>query len=118
MTLIEFMNKHIQYAKYLARHKYFVFIAGLRTKAPIWRLIIHDWSKFMPCEWFPYTDFFYGVKPTNDTWAQWKKDRFDDAWLHHIHFNPHHWQHWILRNDDGSSRTLYIPPKIVREMVA
>ena len=112
------MKKHLQYARYLARHKWFVFVAGLRTKAPFWRLIIHDWSKFMPCEWFPYTEFFYGAKPTNETWKQWSKDRFDDAWLHHQHFNPHHWQHWVLKNDNGTTRALYMPVKFVREMVA
>jgi len=24
------------------KHKWFVFLAGLKTKAPLWRLIIHD----------------------------------------------------------------------------
>ena len=25
---------------------------------------------------------------------------FNYAWLRHIHRNPHHWQYWILVNDD------------------
>ncbi|MFR1480703.1 MAG: DUF5662 family protein [Hydrogeniiclostridium mannosilyticum] len=25
---------------------------------------------------------------------------FQRAWLLHIHRNPHHWQHWVLINDD------------------
>lgn len=109
--------KHYRYLRYLIRHKWFVFIAGLKTGAPIWRLIIHDWSKFIPCEWIPYTEFFYN-KASNITYLEWQKDRFDEAWLHHQHLNPHHWQHWILKNDDGSSRLLYIPQHFVKEMVA
>lgn len=112
------VKKHLQYLRYLIHHKYFVFVAGLKTRAPLWRLVIHDWSKFMPCEWFPYANFFYGKPTTNPEILSWKKDRFDDAWLHHQHFNPHHWQHWILRNDNGDTRVLYMPQKITREMVA
>ncbi len=111
------MRKHLQYLNYIIHHKWFVFVAGLKTGAPLWRLIIHDWSKFMPCEWVPYARYFYGPK-TLGAYDTWKKDRFDDAWLHHQHFNPHHWQHWILRNDDGDTRPVYIPTHFVKEMVA
>jgi uncharacterized protein DUF5662 len=118
--------KHLKYLRYLVRHKWFVFVAGLRLKVPLWRLIIHDWSKFLPCEWIPYANFFYGPKPDAkepDDWKYWApiddlRARFDRAWLHHQHFNPHHWQHWVLRNDDGSTVYLHIPENFVREMVA
>src|SRR5437868_1583323 len=106
------MGKHWKYAVYLARHKWFVFVAGLRTKAPLWRLIIHDWSKFLPCEWFPYVEYFYGekVRLQKEEWddsrywplAQKYYDAFDRAWIHHQHRNPHHWQHWVLREDSGA----------------
>lgn len=103
------MTKHLRYASYLARHKWFVFLAGLKTGAPIWRLIIHDWSKFMPCEWLPYAEYFYGQK---------NQIAFDRAWLHHQHLNPHHWQHWVLNEDCGDLKCLPIPEHFVREMVA
>jgi hypothetical protein len=120
------VKAHWRYAVYLARHKWFVFLAGLRTGAPIWRLIIHDWSKFLPCEWFPYVAFFYGPQPDKaepDDHKYWAaKDtlrlRFDRAWLHHQHSNPHHWQHWVLREDDGETKYLEMPVRLAREMVA
>src|SRR6266850_1400416 len=112
------MSAHWGYTKYLARHKWFVFVAGLRTGVPLWRLIIHDWSKFLPCEWFPYVESFYGPKPTNDTWKEAVRRKFDVAWLHHQHFNPHHWQHWVLREDDGQTKYLEMPDNFAREMVA
>lgn len=129
------MMPHLRYLSYVVRHKWFVFRAGLKTRAPLWRLVIHDWSKFTPAEWFPYVRTFYGRTPSapelrhsfggrpNDeqNLTDWKADRqraFDRAWLHHQHGNPHHWQHWLLREDDGCLKALRMPPKLVREMVA
>jgi len=118
--------RHLRYLKYLIRHKWFVFLAGLKTGVPLWRLVIHDWSKFMPCEWFPYANFFYGPKPDKnepDDWVYWisveaHRAPFDLAWLHHQHRNPHHWQHWVLREDNGDTKFLKMPENFVREMVA
>lgn len=53
------MKRHLQYLWYVLRHKWFVFLGGLKTGAPIWRLLIHDWSKFSPQEWRGYVDNFY-----------------------------------------------------------
>jgi hypothetical protein len=112
------MKKHFKYLRYVLRHKWFVLVAGLRVRAPIWRLLIHDWSKFLPQEWFPYVSSFYGG---------WGKDRppevreaFDQAWNHHQKTNKHHWQYWLLTNDsdEPKSRPLEMPEKYAREMVA
>ena len=114
------MNKHWQYAKYVARHKWFVLVAGRKTKAPLWRLLMHDWSKLTPAEWGPYATFFYAPRPpaTRPGIAARRKAAFDRAWLHHQHRNPHHWQHWVLRNDNGNTDLLQMPESFVREMVA
>lgn len=102
------------YAKYVIRHKWFVFVAGLRTRAPLWRLIIHDWSKMTRAEWSAYVHSFYGPRPRSEE----VKAEFRVAWLHHQHNNPHHWQHWVLREDDGDTIALPMPEKFIREMVA
>lgn len=110
------MAAHLKYLRYLIRHKWFVFLAGLQTKAPLWRLIIHDWSKFLPCEWGPYVRrFFAGRAGLLDKAAD--PDEFHVAWTHHWHANPHHWEHW-LAVDDGLLRPLEIPQHFVQEMVA
>lgn len=108
------MKKHLRYANYLLRHKWFVLVAGLRTKAPLWRLLIHDWSKFLPCEWVHYATSFYGPRPRTGE----VKAAFNYAWLHHIHANPHHWQHWSLREDSGAVKILEIPDHFTKEMLA
>jgi hypothetical protein len=120
--------KHWKYLSYLIRHKWFVFRAGLRNGVSVYRLLIHDWSKFLPCEWFPYVENFYGKKAwlqknEPDDCRYWSVaqpfiDAYNEAWLHHQHFNPHHWQHWVLREDNGETKLLQMPQKFAREMVA
>lgn len=111
------MRPHLRYLSYVLRHKWFVLVAGLRVGAPLWRLMIHDWSKFTPAEWGPYVASFYGPWKYNERPAE-VVEAFDRAWLHHQHANPHHWQHWVLREDSGAIKLLRMPPPLVHEMVA
>lgn len=90
------MKPHLQYLWYVLRHKWFVFVAGLTYGVPLWQLLIHDLSKCSPAEWGPYVAYFYG----RDTTAS--KPVFDRAWNHHQKANPHHWQYWLLTNDQPS----------------
>jgi hypothetical protein len=116
-SLFERLRPHARYASYVGRHKWFVFVAGRRTHAPLWRLLIHDWSKMTRAEWSPYVRSFYGP------WSYKQRPlevvaAFDAAWLHHQHANKHHWQHWVLREDSGATKVLEMPDPLVREMVA
>jgi hypothetical protein len=43
---------------------------------------------------------------------------FDFAWLLHQKRNRHHWQYWILPNDEQGTKMLRVPKKYVREMLA
>lgn len=109
--------------KSLLTHKWYVLKAGLFVgNIPIWRLLIHDWSKFMPVEFINYSHFKYGIKDKK----QWAK-----AWLNHLHYNSHHPEHWILSwrgdpnyyDDLAESLTDFVsmwpmPEVYVREMVA
>lgn len=74
----------------------------------------HDESKFTSHEYDPYDEYFYGER-TKEV-----KSNFNYAWLHHIHNNKHHWQYWVLINDDPEEGTiaLDIPYKYVLEMIA
>lgn len=101
--------KHFRYLKYIVRHKWFVLVAGLKIGAPLWRLIVHDLSKFFPDEWIAYANFFY---------ANGKEPEFNVAWLYHQRRNKHHWQYWILREDCGNVTPIEMPKKYVLEMVA
>lgn len=74
----------------------------------------HDESKYEDEEYFAYAEYFYG----NDKKSKEVLEEFDRAWLHHQHSNPHHWQHWLLREDDGSMKALEMPYEYVIEMIA
>ena len=39
-------------------------------------------------------------------------------WLQHIHYNKHHWQHWILQNDEDGLKILKMPKIDCLEMLA
>jgi hypothetical protein len=129
------MKKHWRYLLYILRHKFFVLVAGAKVGTSWWRLLVHDWSKLLPCEWRPYAEYFYGhrleLKFSNEAERAFpgilnlleimkrdRQDRFDRAWLHHQKLNPHHWQYWILREDSGATKLLPMPEKYIREMVA
>jgi len=79
---------------YLCRHKYFVLLFGLKVRGiPLWRLLVHDWSKFTPTEFIHYARWLHGYyKDDPDAYRPyWAR-----SWLHHLHCNPHHPEHWIL----------------------
>jgi hypothetical protein len=83
--------------------KYGLFIEG----------ILHNISQFLPDEFLPYMNYFYGTgEPTNK-----KKEAFDIAWLKSQERNPHHWQHWILVEPGGNWKAIGIPRKYIQEMV-
>lgn len=83
-------------------------------------------SKFYPSEFIPYARFFYGNYPSYKSGAISRhphifkgdvKREFDKAWLYHIHRNKHHWQHWLLQEDNGNVKNIKIPVKYLKEMV-
>ncbi len=99
-----------KYFKYVIRHKWYVFLECCKVGIPF-RGFIHDLSKFLPGEFIPYARYFYGK------YIDIERD-FDKAWLFHIHRNPHHWQYWVLREDDGPTKLISMPTKFLLEMLA
>ncbi len=121
--------KHFKYLRYITKHKWYVMTECWK-RGLIWRGFVHDWSKFLPSEWFPYVENFYGgsypiapeiyrQKPDyTGLTKQQVKSQFDRAWLHHIHFNQHHHQHYILHEDEGGIKVLEMPIRHRKEMLA
>ena len=105
---------YFKYLTYLLKHKWFVFVAGLKVRVSIIQLITHDWSKFLPRELIPYARYFYGVT------TEYTEVGFKRAWNYHQKTQPHHWQYWVLINgsDEPKVTPLVMPNKYVKEMVA
>ncbi|MFA7120242.1 MAG: DUF5662 family protein [Bacilli bacterium] len=123
------IGRYRAYLGYVLRHKWYVLGAAWELGIPL-RGLLHDLSKFRPSELIPYARYFYEPDGSPRIRQEEKKTGyyqaagsgdpdFDRAWLLHQHRNPHHWQHWLLRLDDGGvSRPLRMPPEYVLEMVA
>lgn len=109
------MKRHWNYLKYVIKHKWFVLLAAYRINASWWLAIIHDRSKFLPSEWIPYAHTFYASNGD----SQYKETpEFNQAWLIHQHRNPHHWQYWVLRQDNGPDIALEMPRRYALEMIS
>lgn len=119
------MRDHLSYLRYVIKHKWYVFLECCRLGIP-WLGIIHDWSKFRPSEWIPYVHAFYNPDGTfrhvRDETGYYDPHNisadFDRAWLYHQHRNRHHWQYWHLVQDEDEEKTLSIPDRYRREMLA
>lgn len=74
----------------------------------------HDASKSEADEYDAYDKYFYG---NNKSYLVIQN--FNEAWLKHIHRNPHHWQHWVLINGDPNEGivVLDMPYKYIIEMI-
>lgn len=111
--------KILRYALYLIRHQHFVRIACWR-EGLWWRGLIHDWHKWLPWEFFPYAAFF-GSRKVRDKTGYYKPtdtgdERFERAWLHHVHLADHHWQHWCLATE-GEPKLYPMPRAAILEMI-
>lgn len=103
----------------LLRHKWHVFRAGLIVGGiPLWRLIVHDWSKFSPYEFARYASNFQGDYSQSPNDRERVSQDFTLAWLHHENINTHHWGHWIPRSGKYAGVPLDIPKTYLCEMVA
>ena len=109
-------RRHLAYLRYVLRHKYYVW-RGSRIVGdiPLWRVIIHDWDKFLPDEWWPYAETFYAPDGTG---RYVESPELAAAWNQHQKRNRHHWQYWLLTWDRGDTEPLPIPEPDMREMVA
>jgi len=110
---------------YLWRHKWFVMLECFK-RGIYWRGLTHDLSKVLPDEFVPYGNYFgrkadagstgrdktgyYKATDTGDP-------EFDFSWLLHQKRNKHHWQWWMLPEDEGGLKVLEMPCEYVIEMV-
>lgn len=76
--------------------------------------IDHDKSKYEPDEYNAYDAYYYGTRDRNfdDVTKEYKK-----AWLLHQRRNPHHWQYWVLINDDDGTEAIEMPDEYIIEMI-
>lgn len=103
------------FAESLREHIAYVQEAGRLLGVSETQLGIHDLSKWSMDEFIGYARHFKGGGAP---------DEFASAWLHHIHFNPHHWQYWIFsdgytpKDSNVQNGVVEMPLHYATEMVA
>jgi len=115
-----------QYDQYLTKHKENVKngFDWIRNNLPEmikdipnleWQCCFaHDQSKSESDEYEAYDAYFYGNNKSYQVVQDYRK-----AWLLHLHRNPHHWQYWVLINDDPKEGEILIemPINYIWEMI-
>lgn len=120
------MKRYRNYLWYVIRHKWYVMLECFK-RGQFLLGILHDWSKFLPSEFFPYAKHFYNAdgtkadnrrnktgyyKPTNTG-----DPDFDRAWFYHQKRNKHHWQWSVMPEDEEGVVLLDMPLKYRIEMI-
>jgi hypothetical protein len=110
------------YAASLESHIRFVQIAGRQLGVSDEQLAQHDQSKWSIEEFPHYARHFHGnVSPVDRPFVS---TAFAKAWLHHLHQNAHHWQHFIFpdgfspQGSEVENGVVEMPPNFALEMVA
>lgn len=99
------------YLIYLIKYRWYVFVECVKFGIPF-RGLTHDLSRFLPHEFFPSARYYSGDRSDQTI------DAFNIAWLKHQRTNRHHWQWWLLRNDEGNYIPLEMPKNLCYEMIA
>lgn len=113
----DILNKHFEG---IETHRRLVWKIGNLLHLSEQQLTQHDLSKYGDEEFSTYAEWFYG-----DRNKEYAYQDFQRAWQHHIRYNPHHWQHWVLdgvgpvliKDDIGPNKAIIMPHKYVVEMV-
>lgn len=106
------LKNTLAHFKKICVHKYWVayycFKAGI-----IWQGLMHDMSKFSWIEFWESVRYYQGTSsPINAC----KADKgYSLAWQHHKGRNPHHYEYWTDRYDDGTV-ALEMPYKYAVEL--
>jgi len=117
------LSQIIAYLRYLLLHKWLVFKKCV-SRGQIWRGIMHDCTKLLPDEFFPYVRYFHGknqYKSTNSENPEQegppRSAEFEYAWLRHQNRNDHHWQWWVCITSAGQHVAIPMSRAAVIEMV-
>ena len=112
----DYVNEHILNVK-LAFKVYGELVCnelGLQLQEIANQVDEHDESKWSHEEFDLYRVKFFpepGEKEISD-------EEYNIAWLHHIHYNPHHPEHWIYYDEESNKITVYdMPDNYIAEMI-
>ena len=100
------MRQHLAFLWFFLRHKWYVFVACYRLGIPLQGLA-HDADKLWPDVYPHYFDAWRFATPVPP-----------QAKLRHYRRTRHHWQSWVVLQDDGKAVALPIPDRHRKELIA
>ena len=95
------MHQHLAYLRSLLYHKWLVLVEGRKLGVPLFQLLVHDWSKFLPDEWRAGVAFRRYGEVSGSVLQK------------HYSRNRHHPQYWVRDGD-----ILPMPEAFCLEMLA
>lgn len=102
------MHPFIQYAAYVLSHKRLILKTAPRYGVPFWQALAHDLSRFLPSEFLPSANYFFGAYQRGIVWRRGESPAYDAARDLHEERNPHHARYW---------RGQPMPARYIREML-
>lgn len=115
ISKMNYFKNAIGHFKTIMIHKYWVFRYAKQLGIP-YQGLLHDLSKFSWTE-FSESVKFYQEGKSSPIIAAKKAQGYSLAWQHHKGRNPHHYEHWTDKYDDGTI-ALKMPFKYAVEMIA
>ena len=109
-----YIKNIIGHTRNIIVHKFWVLYYACRLGIPV-RGFMHDWSKFSPTEFWESVKYYQGT--SSPIPACKEANGYSLAWQHHKGRNPHHYEYWIDRIDEGGV-PIRIPFEYVLEMIA
>ena len=100
---------YMRYFSYVIKHRRYI----RKISKTMWmyrKVLFHDLSKFHPAEYKYYMRFF-------SLWDKNIEKEFNVAWNRHQNINKHHYQYWVLIEDNGSMIVLDMPERYIKEML-
>ena len=77
--------------KTITKHRNAVIRHAFMAGIPL-RGLLHDLSKYMPCEFMSGAKYYVGTRSPNE--IEREKYGYSKAWLHHKGRNKHHFEYW------------------------
>lgn len=91
----------------------------IKNSSHMQNLYGHDYSKTFDLEFYPYRRKFYPTEQEkSETDAKEAEEDFLTAFRHHVFYNFHHWNHWVLVTSPDKIIPICMPLVYSIEMLA
>ena len=104
----------LNHFKTITKHRHAVIRHCFKAGIPL-RGLLHDLSKYSPCEFSKGAKFYKGNRSPNE--AEREAFGYSSAWLHHKGRNRHHFEYWTDYNPETKRvGPVEMPLVFVKEM--